>query len=96
MIPNPQNGGAMKRMNMFLRWMVRKGPVDLGIWSFIRPSELLIPLDVHVARVSREMGLLTRKSNDFKAVIELTNQLKSICPEDPVKYDFAMFGFGVQ
>lgn len=96
MIPNPQNGGAMKRMNMFLRWMVRKGPVDLGLWNFIQPKDLLIPLDVHVARVSREMGLLTRKSNDFKAVIELTDQLKTLCPEDPVKYDFAMFGFGVQ
>lgn len=96
MIPNPKNGGAMKRMNMFLRWMVRKGPVDLGIWDFIKPSELLIPLDVHVARVSRKMGLLTRKSNDFKAVIELTSQLKNICPEDPIKYDFAMFAFGVE
>lgn len=96
MIPNPENGGAMKRMNMFLRWMVRKPPVDLGIWSFIKPSELLIPLDVHVARVSREMGLLNRKSNDFKAVLELTNNLKKFCPEDPVKYDFAMFAFGVE
>ena len=95
MIPNPQNGGAMKRMNMFLRWMVRKGPVDLGIWNFIKPSELLIPLDVHVARISREMGLLIRKSNDFKAVIELTNKLKSIYPDDPIKYDFAMFGYGI-
>lgn len=96
MIPNPQKGGAMKRMNMFLRWMVRKGPVDLGIWEFIQPKDLLIPLDVHVARVSREMKLLGRKSNDFQAVIELTNKLKEFCPEDPVKYDFAMFGFGVQ
>ena len=95
MIPNPQNGGAMKRMNMFLRWMVRRGPVDLGIWNFIKASELLIPLDVHVARVSRNMGLLTRKSNDFKAVIELTNNLKTFYPNDPVKYDFAMFGFGI-
>ncbi len=96
MIPNPQNGGAMKRMNMFLRWMVRKGPVDLGVWRFIQPKDLLIPLDVHVARISREMDLLKRKSNDFRAVIELTNNLRNICPEDPVKYDFAMFGFGVQ
>jgi len=96
MIPNPNNGGAMKRMNMFLRWMVRKGLVDLGIWRFIQPSELLIPLDVHVARISREMKLLNRKSNDFKAVIELTNMLKKFSPEDPVKYDFAMFGFGVE
>ena len=65
MLPNPQNGGAMKRMNMFLRWMVRKGPVDMGLWNFMQPKDLLIPLDVHVARVSREMGLITRKSNDF-------------------------------
>ena len=96
MLPNPQNKGAMKRMNMFLRWMVRKGPVDLGIWKFIQPKDLLIPLDVHVARVSREMRLLERKSNDFQAVIELTNKLREFCPRDPVKYDFAMFGFGVQ
>lgn len=96
MIPNPQNGGAMKRMNMFLRWMVRKPPVDLGIWQFMQPKDLLIPLDVHVARVSREMGLLQRKSNDFKTVIELTEKLKEFCPEDPVKYDFAMFAFGVE
>ena len=96
MIPNPANGGAMKRMNMFLRWMVRKPPVDLGIWTFMKPKDLLIPLDVHVARVSRNMGLLKRKSNDFKAVLELTDKLKEFCPEDPVKYDFAMFAFGVE
>ena len=95
MIPNPHNGGAMKRMCMFLRWMVRKGPVDLGIWDFINPSELYIPLDVHVGRVSREMGLLNRNSNDFKSVIELTNHLKEFCPQDPIKYDFAMFAYGI-
>ena len=96
MIPNPHNGGAMKRMNMFLRWMVRKSEVDLGIWNCIPTKDLLIPLDVHVARISREMGLLSRKSNDFKAVIELTNQLKRFCPEDPIKYDFAMFAYGIE
>ena len=96
MIPNPQKGGAMKRMNMFLRWMVRKSAVDRGIWTFMKPKDLLIPLDVHVARQSREMGLLSRKSNDYQAVIELTNKLKDFCPEDPVKYDFAMFAFGVE
>ena len=96
MIPNPANGGAMKRMNMFLRWMVRKSAVDLGIWNFMKPKDLLIPLDVHVARVSRLMGLLERKSNDFKAVLELTENLRKFCPEDPVKYDFAMFAFGVE
>lgn len=95
MIPNPHNGGAMKRMCMYLRWMVRKGPVDLGIWEFTTPAELYIPLDVHVGRISRQLGLLTRKANDFKSVIELTNKLKEFCPEDPIKYDFAMFGYGV-
>lgn len=95
MIPNPENGGAMKRMNMFLRWMVRKPPVDFGIWECIPTSELLIPLDVHVARVSREMGLLKGKSNNFKAVIELTDNLKNFDSDDPVKYDFATFGYGV-
>lgn len=95
MIPNPHNGGAMKRMCMYLRWMIRKGPVDLGIWHFITPAELYIPLDVHVGRISRQLGLLNRKANDFKSVIELTNNLKEFCPNDPVKYDFAMFGYGV-
>lgn len=95
MIPDPKKGGAMKRMCMFLRWMVRKGPVDFGIWDFMPTSDLYIPLDVHVARISREMGLLTRNSNDFKAVIELTENLKKYDPQDPAKYDFAMFGYGV-
>ena len=95
LIPCPKNGGAMKRMNMFLRWIVRKGPVDLGLWDFIPTSELLIPIDVHVARISREMGLLKRSSNDMKAVLELTQNLKNFSPDDPVKYDFAMFGLGI-
>lgn len=95
MIPNPKNGGAMKRMSMFLRWMIRDGEVDLGGWDFVPKSELLIPLDVHVARVSREMGLLKRSSNDFKAVLELMEALKQFDYDDPAKYDFAMFGYGV-
>ncbi len=95
LIPNPKNKGAMKRMNMFLRWMVRKGPVDLEVWGFINTSELLIPLDVHVARLSREMGLLTRSSNDFKAVLELNENLKKFDAKDPAKFDFAIFGLGV-
>lgn len=96
MIPNPKNGGAMKRMNMFLRWMVRKSSVDVGIWKFMKPKDLYIPLDVHVARLSRQMGLLSRKSNDYRAVVELMTNLRKFCPEDPVKYDFAMFAFGVE
>ena len=81
---------------MFLRWMVRKPPVDKGLWTFISPSELLIPLDVHVSNVSRKMGLLKRASNDFKAVLELTEKLREFDSKDPVKYDFAMFGAGVE
>ena len=91
----PDKGGAMKRMNMFLRWMVRKGPVDLGLWDFIKPCELLIPLDVHVGKVSRSLGLLDRKANYFKSVLELTQKLKEFDPDDPIKYDFALFGAGV-
>lgn len=91
----PQNGGAMKRMNMFLRWMVRRGPVDLGIWDFIKSSELLIPLDVHVGNVSRSLGLLKRNANDYKSVLELTKKLREFDNSDPVKYDFALFGAGI-
>ena len=95
LIPDANKNGAMKRINMFLRWMVRDGEVDLGVWKFIDKSELLIPLDTHVARISREMNLLKRNSNDFKAVKELTNELKIFDKNDPVKYDFAMFGYGI-
>jgi uncharacterized protein (TIGR02757 family) len=95
LIPNPKNNGTMKRMNMFLRWMVRDGEVDLGLWKFIPKNKLLIPMDVHVARVSRELGFLSRKSNDYKAVIELTNNLCKLDCNDPIKYDFAMFGSGI-
>lgn len=96
LIPNPKKNGAMKRMNMYMRWMVRKSCVDIGLWNFVPKSELLIPLDVHVARLSREMQLLTRKSNDKKAVVELTNNLKIFDSNDPVKYDFAIFGKGIE
>lgn len=96
MFAKPENNSALKRMNMFLRWMVRDGVVDFGIWKSIKKSELLIPLDTHVARVSREFGLLNRSSNDFKAVIELTEKLKEFDEFDPVKYDFALFGLGVE
>ncbi len=96
MLSNPKNKGAMKRMNMFLRWMIRKNsPVDVGIWNFLAPSELFIPLDVHVGNISRSLGLLNRKQNDSKSVFELTRKLKEFNPIDPVKYDFALFGYGV-
>ena len=82
---------------MFLRWMVRRdeGGVDFGHWTGIRPNQLLIPLDVHVERVARRLGLLERTQTDWKAVLELTERLREFDPEDPVKYDFALFGIGV-
>ena len=89
-ISNPGNS-ACKRLNLALRWLIRPGPVDLGLWKKIKPAALYLPLDVHVARNSRRLGLLTRKSNDKKAVAELTEKLRSFCPEDPVKYDFVLF-----
>lgn len=95
LLPDPKKNSALKRLNMLLRWLVRDGKVDLGLWKFIDKSELLIPLDTHVARLSRQFGLLKRNSNDFQSVIQVTNELKKIDPMDPVKYDFALFGYGV-
>ena len=96
-ISDPMNGSAAKRINMMLRWFCRqdnKG-VDLGIWKNISPSLLSCPLDVHSGNVARKLGLLTRKQNDGKAVTELDSQLRELDPNDPVKYDFALFGLGV-
>jgi uncharacterized protein (TIGR02757 family) len=95
-IANPATGSACKRLNLALRWLVRReGPVDMGLWKSISPSSLFIPLDLHVGRIARSMGLLERKSNDRKAVISLTEKLREFCPEDPVKYDLALFGYGI-
>jgi uncharacterized protein (TIGR02757 family) len=82
---------------MYLRWMVRKDDqgVDFGIWKSIRPDQLICPLDVHSGRVARRLGLLKRKHNDWKAAMELTENLRLLDPSDPVKYDFALFGLGV-
>jgi uncharacterized protein (TIGR02757 family) len=90
-------GAAGKRLNMFLRWMVRKDNfgVDFGIWKNIDPAKLYIPLDLHSGNTARQLGLLTRKMNDWKAVEELTDVLREFDPSDPVKYDFALFGLGV-
>lgn len=96
LLPDPSNMGSCKRLNMFLRWMVRKSDVDFGLWKFIDKSELLIPLDVHVGNISRQYNLLKRKNNDYKSVIELTQNLKQFDPYDPVKYDFALFSLGIE
>lgn len=86
---------ACKRLHMMLRWLCRKdGVVDLGIWDAVSPAGLMIPLDVHVARTARLLGIITRKQNDRKTVEVLTAQLRSLSPDDPVKYDFALFGVG--
>ena len=88
---------ALKRLNMALRWLVRRdGIVDLGVWDTINPAQLRIPLDVHVGDVSRELGLLCRRSNDRKAVEELTGRLREFNPDDPTLYDFALFGIGMR
>lgn len=95
LLPNPRKKSALKRMNMLMRWFVRKSEVDIGIWNFVNKSELLIPLDTHVAKISRKLGLLKRNDNAYESVIELTNNLKMFDSSDPVKYDFALFGYGV-
>lgn len=96
-VANPERNSAAKRINMFLRWMVRRddAKVDFGIWYTISSSELMCPLDVHSGKVARKLGLLQRKQDDWRAVEELTKNLRQFDPVDPVKYDFALFGLGV-
>jgi len=100
-IATPVKNSACKRLNMYLRWMVRddggtiEQPVDFGLWKQIKPSMLICPLDVHVGNVARRLGLLLRPQNDWKAAMELTVSLRRFDKQDPVKYDFALFGLGV-
>ncbi len=96
-VSDPLKNSAAKRINMFLRWMVRNDNtgVDFGIWSSILPSQLSCPLDVHSGNMARKLGLLNRKQNDGKALFELDTSLRKLDPIDPVKYDFALFGLGV-
>ncbi len=96
-VADPSKGSNAKRINMYLRWMVRPADrgVDLGLWQRIKPADLMVPLDVHTGRVARELGLLCRKQDDWKSVIELTEMLRKLDPADPVKYDIALFAIGV-
>lgn len=96
-IATPYKNSGCKRLNMYLRWMVRndKNGVDFGIWKCIKPSELICPIDVHVARVAKRFRLLNRKQVDWSAAEELTKYLRNLDPQDPVKYDYALFGLGV-
>jgi uncharacterized protein (TIGR02757 family) len=96
-IATPERKSTCKRLNMFLRWMVRSdnNGVDFGIWKNITPAQLVCPIDLHVARVAKRFNLLPRKQIDWQAALELTNCLRRLDPNDPVKYDFALFGLGV-
>lgn len=96
-IATPERGSTCKRLNMFLRWMVRSDDrgVDFGIWKAIHPSQLICPIDVHVARVAKRFNLVERKQVDWLTALELTAHLRKLDPADPAKYDFALFGLGV-
>ncbi|MCO5230800.1 MAG: TIGR02757 family protein [Chitinophagales bacterium] len=96
-ISSPIGKSTCKRLNMFLRWMVRKDDkgIDFGIWDKISPSQLLCPLDVHVERNARQLGLIQRKQTDWQTVLELTQNLKKFDTQDPVRFDFALFGMGI-
>lgn len=93
-LARPSTGSACKRLAMFLRWMVRPGPVDFDLWTRVRAHQLVLPLDVHTGRQARALGLLTRTQNDWRAVQELTARLRTFAPNDPCRYDFALFGAG--
>jgi uncharacterized protein (TIGR02757 family) len=95
-IASPEKNSTCKRLNMFLRWMVRKDEknIDFGIWQQISPSQLICPVDLHVARVARRFGMVTRKQTDWQTAVDLTGQLRRFDEKDPVKYDFALFGLG--
>ncbi len=93
--PSPSRGSACKRMNMFLRWMIRDRDIDFGIWSKIPKNKLVIPLDVHIARISKCLGFTRRSAQDWKMAVEITEALKTIDPEDPLKYDFALCHQGI-
>lgn len=96
MIPDPENGSACKRMNLFLRWMVRKDELDFGLWNEIPANKLVIPVDVHVARICTELGLTRYATVSWKMAEEITDNLRAFDPEDPVKYDFAICHIGMR
>jgi uncharacterized protein (TIGR02757 family) len=95
-IASPAQQSACKRLNMFLRWMVRKDAVDFGLWKSIKPSQLVCPLDLHVFRVAKKLGLINRPQPDWLAATELTQHLRAFDADDPVKYDFALFSLGIE
>ncbi len=95
LLPTPERGSACKRLNLYLRWMVRDDGLDLGIWKSVKPDKLIIPLDTHIARISGYIGLTNRHTPDWKMAEEITERLKDLDPDDPVKYDFALCRLGI-
>lgn len=96
LFPDPRKGSACKRHNLFLRWMVRgKDGVDLGIWTVLSPRDLIVPLDTHMARMGRWMGLTTRRTPSFRMAEEITEAFRAVCPDDPVKFDYALTRIGI-
>ena len=96
LFPDPEGGSACKRMNMYFRWMIRKNDgIDFGMWKHIPSSILVMPVDVHVARIARMFGLTLRKNPDWKMAEEITKTLKKLDPDDPVKYDFSLCRYGM-
>jgi len=96
LLPSPEKGSACKRLNLYLRWMVRKDKVDTGAWDKVKKSKLVIPLDTHMFNIAGIFGFTNRKQANLKTAIEITNAFKKICPKDPVKYDFALTRFGIR
>lgn len=94
-LARPSTNSACKRLAMYLRWMIRPGPVDFGLWSFLPPAKLVLPLDVHTGRQARMLGLIPYSSDNWTSACLLTGRLRKLNPEDPVRYDFALFGAGV-
>jgi len=94
-LPSPDGGSACKRLNLYLRWMVRKDSVDLGVWTSLRPAALVIPLDAHIYSISRRVGLTRYRSPGWRMAADITRRLRRFCPEDPVKYDFAFHRMGL-
>lgn len=95
MLPSPEGGSACKRINLFLRWMVRDRDIDFGLWKGVPKNKLVIPLDTHIARISRCIGFTRRKTSDWRTAVEITEALKRLDPEDPLKYDFALCHQGI-
>ena len=95
LLPHPGRGSACKRLNLYLRWMVRRDPIDPGGWSGIRPSKLIVPLDTHLHRVALELGLTRRRQPNLRTALEVTEALRQVCPDDPLRYDFALTRPGI-